>query len=93
MQSIAHSHPEAVMDPIDPVEVYTSFNPAEAEIIKGMLEAEGIQAEVAGEAQGGFSGTLPEVSVLVHADNADRARELIRAHQESAAKEPSDTSS
>jgi len=68
------------MDPAEPVEVYTSFNPAEAEIIKGMLEAEGIEAEVAGEAQGGFTGTLPEVSLMVHADDADRARELIEAH-------------
>jgi translation initiation factor 6 (eIF-6) len=68
------------VDPNEPVEVYTSFNAAEAEIIKGMLEAEGVAAEVAGEAQGGFTGALPEVSVMVHAKDADRARELIEAH-------------
>jgi hypothetical protein len=72
------------MDPIEPVEVYSAFNPAEAEMIKGMLEAEGIQAMVAGEAQGSFAGATPEVTVMVHAGVADRARLLIRSHQEKA---------
>jgi hypothetical protein len=73
------------MDPTEPVEVYATFNPSEAEIIKNMLAAEGIEADVGGEMQGGFPGTTPEVTVMVHADHADRARHLILAHQERAA--------
>ena len=73
------------MDPTEPVEVYATLNPAEADIIANMLDAEGIEAQVAGEEQGGFPGTLPEVTVMVHARDADRARLLIRSHQEKAA--------
>ena len=69
------------MDPQDPVEVYATLSPSEAEIIRVMLDGEGIGAEVAGDAQGGFPGALPEVSVLVPAQDADRARDLIRQHQ------------
>ena len=73
------------MDPTEPVEVYSSFSPAEADIIANMLVAEGIEAQAAGEAQGAFTGATPEVSVLVHAKDADRARLLIRSRQEKAA--------
>jgi hypothetical protein len=76
------------MDTSEPVEVYSSFRPAEAEIIRGMLEAEGIEADVTGESQGSFTGATPEVTIMVHAADADRARELIRAHQEAAAQAP-----
>lgn len=69
------------MDPQDPVEVYATLSPSEAEIIRVMLDGEGIVADVAGDAQGGFPGALPEVSVLVPAQDADRARDLIRQHQ------------
>jgi hypothetical protein len=69
------------METNEPVEVFSSFNSAEAEIVRAMLDAEGIDADVAGETQGGFSGALAEVSVLVHADDANRARELIASHQ------------
>jgi hypothetical protein len=78
------------MDRSDPVEVYATFSPAEAEIIKGMLEAEGIKAEVGGESQGGFQGATPEVTVMVRAEDAPTARRLIRGHQAKAA-ESADT--
>jgi hypothetical protein len=78
------------MDTSEPVEVYSTFNPAEAEIIKNMLEAEGIEAEVGGETQGGFPGATPEVTIMVRGGDAGEARKLIRAHQE-AARESSDT--
>jgi Putative prokaryotic signal transducing protein len=74
------------MDPTEPVEVYSTFSPAEAEIIKVMLESEGIEAEVTGETQGGFQGATPEVTIMVRAEDADAARRLIRTHQEKAAK-------
>lgn len=75
------------MDTNEPVEVYFSFRPAEAEIIKNMLEAEGIEADVTGETQGSFTGATPEVTIMVRGTDADRARALIRAHQEAAAQE------
>jgi hypothetical protein len=78
------------MDTNEPVEVYSSFRPAEAEIIKNMLEAEGIEADVTGDIQGSFTGATPEVTIMVHAADADRARELIRAHQVAAANEPTE---
>jgi hypothetical protein len=76
------------MDPVEPVDVYATFNPAEAEIIRNMLDAEGIEADVAGETQGGFPGATPEVTVMVRADDADRARKLILAHQTRATESP-----
>jgi Putative prokaryotic signal transducing protein len=69
------------MDPVEPVEVYATLSPSEAEIIRAMLDAEGIEADVAGDMQGGFPGALPEISILVHARDAAKARELIAAHQ------------
>jgi hypothetical protein len=76
------------MDPTEPVEVYSSFSPAEADIIANMLRAEGIDAKASGEAQGSFTGATPEVTVMVHAKDADRARLLIRSRQEKAAETP-----
>jgi hypothetical protein len=76
------------MDPTEPVEVYSTFSPAEAEIIRGMLDGEGIQARVGGEAQGAFAGATPEVTVMVHGTDADRARQLILDHQKTAAETP-----
>jgi Putative prokaryotic signal transducing protein len=73
---------------IEPVEVYTTLSPSEAEIIKNMLVDEGIAAEVSGDTQGGFPGAIPEVSIMVHSGDADRARELIRSHQSAANREP-----
>ncbi len=69
------------MDPNEPVDVYEAINPTEAESIRGMLDSEGIEATVAGSQQGGFPGALPEVSLFVHAADAERARALIREHQ------------
>jgi hypothetical protein len=79
------------MDQSEPVEVYSTFRPAEADIIANMLQAEGIDAKAAGEAQGSFTGATPEVTVMVLAKDADRARLLIRSHQEKAARSPDDT--
>jgi hypothetical protein len=76
------------MDPVEPVEVYSTFNPSEGEIIRNMLYAEGIEADVTGESQGGFTGATPEVTVIVRGEDADRARKLILAHQTKAAESP-----
>ena len=76
------------MDSTELVEVYSTFRPAEADIIANMLQAEGIDARAAGEAQGSFTGATPEVTVMVHAADADRARQLILDHQKKAAQAP-----
>jgi hypothetical protein len=76
------------MNAAEPVEVYATFNPAEAEIIKNMLVVEEIEADVTGESQGGFLGATPEVTIMVHAKDADRARKLILAHQKRASESP-----
>lgn len=76
------------MDPIEPVEVYSTFNPADAEMVRMMLEAEEIEATVEGATQGGFPGATPEVTVMVHSRDADEARELIREHKAKAAETP-----
>lgn len=76
------------MDPTEPVEVYSTFRPAEADIIANMLVAEGIEARATGEAQGSFTGATPEVTIMVLAADADRARKLILDHQKRAAETP-----
>ena len=69
------------MDAQEPVTVFESLNSAEAEIIRGMLDAEGIRSQVTGAEQGGFTGVIPEVTLVVRAEDADRARELIAEHR------------
>jgi hypothetical protein len=59
------------------VEVYRTNNPAEAKVIKTALDGEGIRCLVTGEMQGGFVGVTSEVTVVVAAADADRARKVI----------------
>jgi hypothetical protein len=70
------------MDPKELVTVYTVGNPVEAEIVKNALVAEGIPAFVENELQAGEAGlTGIEIEILVAAENADRARKFIKAHE------------
>ena len=63
--------------------VYTAVGPGEADIVKGSLLAAGIPAETSREGAGaayGFSvGPLAMVDILVPADHAAQAAELIAA--------------
>jgi len=68
------------MESDDPVTVYTLNDPYQAEIIKAALRGEGISCELDGERQAGLSEIL-EIGVLVRAQDADRARKLIRRHE------------
>ena len=70
----------------DPLTVYTLNDPYQAEIIKAALRGEGISCELDGERQAGLSDIL-EIGVLVRAQDADRARKLIRRHEIQWAKE------
>ncbi len=64
----------------DPVTVYVLNDPYQAEVIQVALRGEGIPCELDGERQAGLSGVL-EIGVLVRAQDADRARRLIREHE------------
>ena len=46
------------MDANEPVVVYTTNNLSQAEILKNVLEGEGIECELDGENQGGFVGVV-----------------------------------
>ncbi|QDU94197.1 putative signal transducing protein [Lignipirellula cremea] len=63
------------------VEVYTTGDANQAEILKGALAAEGIEAMIEGETQGGFTGlTTVPVKIYVHESDADRARAYLKKH-------------
>src|SRR5262245_18523764 len=63
----------------DLLKVYTTRTAPEAEMVRNLLESEGIPAQAAGEMQGGFAGVL-EIPVFVQAADADRALTLLEAH-------------
>ncbi len=67
------------MDVNEPVAVYTTNNLAEAEILKNVLEGEGIKCELGGENQGSFAGVLG-VRILVHAWDEERALQALTSH-------------
>jgi hypothetical protein len=66
--------------------IYDAANITEAHIVRGMLEAHGIQAHVTGHyLQGGIGELAVEgfVSVLVNEEEEARARELIIDYERS----------
>ncbi|MCH2181705.1 MAG: DUF2007 domain-containing protein [Mariniblastus sp.] len=63
------------------VSVYTISDPYEAELIKNMLEENGIRCSLDGETQGGFVGVV-NIGILVAEPDAERAVELIRQNFE-----------
>lgn len=68
------------MDPLEPVPIYTTYEAAQAEIIKNALQAEGINCQIEGENQGGFAGALL-IRLLVPAKDAVQARAILEAHE------------
>jgi hypothetical protein len=76
--------------------VYVAANPAEAHLVRGLLEAEGIAAEVHGEDLFGARGavpatpeTAPTVWVVEDADG-DRGLEIAQNYERANAAPPSD---
>ncbi len=62
--------------------IYSAANDAEAAIVAGRLEAEGIETFVHREATGGLAtgvylDAFGEVSVLVHPDDVDQASAIL----------------
>ena len=69
------------------IKVYDAANITEAHIVRGMLEANGIEAHVGGYyLQGGIGELAVQgfASVLVDAAQEARARELVMEYQQSA---------
>ncbi len=65
----------------EPIEVYRTKNPNQAEIIRAALEAEGIACEITGEGQAGLVGmNLMEIAIVVRATDYDQAHSFIRSH-------------
>lgn len=71
---IAHALPE--LDGEEIVAAYETNDVYDAEIIRGVLQSEGIASRVDSTSQGGFI-ELVETKVLVHARDADRAHNAI----------------
>jgi hypothetical protein len=67
------------VDAHEPVVIHTTTNVGEAEILKNVLQGEGIQCELEGENQGSFAGVLG-IRVLVRAWDEERARQVLAAH-------------
>jgi len=65
------------------VTVLNTFNPAEAQLIRSLLEAEGLQPEIKNElsalSMDGYAMAVGGVEVQVPADEAEEARALIAA--------------
>jgi putative signal transducing protein len=65
------------------IRVFTAQHPAQAHFMKGVLESRGIASEVRGEDLFGARGEIPVWEALpevwVNDDQADEAREVIRA--------------
>ncbi len=69
------------MDAQEPVEVYSTNNANQAELIRAMLEGEGIRAAIEGENQAGLAGIgTMEIKIVVAAADHDRARTYIEDH-------------
>ena len=64
------------MEADEPVTVYTVNNPYEAEVVKTVLQGEGISCQLDGEGQAGLSDILT-IGILVRARDADRAQQII----------------
>lgn len=67
------------MNADDVVTVYTLNDPNEAEVVKLLLLDHDINCELDGEHQAGFSGVF-KIGILVRAEDADEAREVIHVH-------------
>jgi hypothetical protein len=67
---------KAVLDPSEPVEVYTVTSAETAELIRAILEADGIHCWIEGESQAGLTGILP-IGLYVQNKDVDRAFRVI----------------
>jgi hypothetical protein len=62
-----------------PVTLYTAANPVQAELVKNLLLGHGIECQLDGEHQAGFTGAL-EVGVMVSNGDIAEATEILKFH-------------
>jgi hypothetical protein len=67
-------------DPDAVVTVYSVMEPTRAEFLRAKLEEAGIDCEVGGESQGGFTG-VTRIDLLVHEADRERAHAIIAEHE------------
>ena len=68
----------------DFVTIFTTRSPVEADVVRGLLEANGLMPMVSSATRSIFPfsiGELGEVRITVHPDEADEARRIIDAHR------------
>jgi hypothetical protein len=77
------------MKPTDPVEVYVLADANKAEVIKNALEDEGMWCFLDGVNTAGQMGLAPfNVRVMVRAEDAERAHQLIAKHEAESTRHP-----
>ena len=64
------------------VRIYETMDPVRGLLVRGLLEGDGIEVLTKGEGSGPYR--MGPVILFVPADDADRARELVRASEEGA---------
>ena len=64
------------------VRIYETMDPVHGLLVRGLLEANGIEVLAKGEGSGPYR--MGPVILFVPADDADRAAELVRASEEGA---------
>lgn len=62
------------------VTVYTAYDPPNADLIRMVLEGQGIPSILDNEHQAGLSAIMP-IKVQVKSSDAERAREFICSHE------------
>ena len=70
---------EPEIDPASLVPIHRLYDAGVAEVLRVALAEEGIPAFIEGEHQAGLTGVLA-MRLLVRAEDADRARNLLRRH-------------
>ena len=67
--------------PDDLLEVFSTSDANEAEVLRIALEDEGVPCEIEGKSQGGFTGVgVMEVKLFVRAADFDQARAYLEKH-------------
>jgi hypothetical protein len=70
------------MKPDDLLEVYSTNDAGQAEILRAALHNEGFKCQVDGESQGGLTGVgIMEIKLLVRAEDFDAARRFLESHE------------
>ena len=62
------------------IKIYSTRNPLQAEVLKGMLEANGVMAVIINKQSSSFNLALNgNIEVMVNADDEDTAKSLMEA--------------